>query len=534
MRNQTRGAGLFIFSCCLLCAAFTAVSGAAATARLGHIHFPISCGAAAQADFDAGVALLHSFQYDEATQAFHRVAGQDSHCAMAYWGLAMSLYQQLWGWPSDATLRQGEAYVKEAQRRNAKTKREREYVAAAAAFYQPEPNLSHLARAQAYSKALAQVYRDNPDDVNAAAFYALSLVALAQDGGKDLANRKQAIAILNPWFARDPDNPGVDHYLIHASDTSQLARYGLAAARNYARIAPGSAHALHMPSHIFTRLGYWQDSIRSNIASAAAAEQATQSGRDNEWQYQVHALSFLEYAYLQSGRQADARRVIDEVKKVPGASKAVLAENQALFEATYDVENHHWGRAAALAQPPGKGDRYYRIEIYWARTVGAARAGKLADAREDFRSLNAAYNQTHGGANKQSNSPEPGRSVMQLEAEAWLEFAEGRRNAAVDTLRKAADKEDAAGVDSLTMPAREMLGDMLLELHQPAPALTAYEVSLSESPERFDALEGAALAADFAGSTAKTRSYYVRLVKSCGPEADREEYREARIFLAKN
>ncbi|MGH9353615.1 MAG: tetratricopeptide repeat protein [Terriglobia bacterium] len=481
------------------------------------------------------MALLHSFQYEEAGKAFSEITQQDPHCAMAYWGLAMSLYQQLWNFPDAATLKKGYKDVEKARNVVAKTDREREYIAAAAAFYQNDPKLSHTARTEAYSKAMAEIYERNPADVNAGAFYALSLVALAQDGVNDLQNRKHAIAILDKLFATHPDNPGVDHYLIHASDDPRLASFGLAAARNYAKIAPDSAHALHMPSHIFTRLGYWQDSVHSNLASAAAAEEATQSGRDDEWGYQMHALSFLEYAYLQSGRSEDARRVVGEVMKVPGDTTALdLAENQALFEVTYAIENHAWKTAAALTLPAG--DRYAgdSEEIYWARTIGAARRGDVAGARQDFQKLKEASAAVEIEVKKRGEKPASGESVAQMEAEAWLDDAEGHHHQAVEMMRAAAAKEGPYGVDILGMPAQEMLGDLLMELHQPRPALAAYESGLKESPNRFDGLYGAARAAELAGDTGKARAYYAQLVKICGSEADRKEYREARVFLAKN
>lgn len=522
----------------LPCAAQQHPSGAkplaSDSARLGEVSFPVSCAAAVQKSFATGVALLHSFQYDEAAGAFQRIAKEDPHCAMAYWGLALSLYQQLWNFPSPATLAKGNAFVERAQNIGAKTSREREYIAAAAAFYQNDPKLSHVARATAYSKALAQLYQQHPHDVSAGAFYALSLVALAQDGANGLAYRKQAIAILDKLFAAHPDNPGVDHYLIHAADTPQLAAQGLAAARNYAKIAPDSAHALHMPSHIFTRLGYWQESIHSNLASAAAAEEATKTRRDNEWHYQIHAMTFLEYAYLESGQNAAARRVIDEVEKVPGDSAKDLVETRALFEATYVVENHDWQAAAALTVPPGDPYPGDRKSIYWVRTVGAARSGDVAGARQDYQKLKEACASANARAKKMGYMSDSGAGAGQMEAEAWLADAEGRHQQAVVMMRAAVEKEGPYGVDILGMPAQEMLGDLLLAQHHPQQALAAYQAGLKESPNRFDGLYGAAQAATLAGNDAQAKSYYQQLVKSCGPAADRKECREAKAFLAKN
>ncbi|HEV2417833.1 MAG TPA: hypothetical protein VGX94_08520 [Terriglobia bacterium] len=535
MRNRKMSVGFCstLLLCVLSCAAQQYPSSAKTLAsnsgRLGEVQFPVSFSGSVQSSFNRAVALLHSFQYAESTVAFQDIAKADPHCAMAYWGLAMSLYQQLWNFPDPATLTKGHEYVEKAQKIGAKTDREREYIAAVTAFYQNDPKLSQITRTTAYSKALAELYEQHPDDVNAGAFYALSLVALAQDGVNGLANRKHAIAILDKLFATHPDNPGVDHYLIHAADTPQLASFGLAAARNYAKIAPDSAHALHMPSHIFTRLGYWQESIHSNIASAAAAEQATKSGRDNEWSYQIHAMTFLEYAYLESGQNAAARRVINEVEKVPGDSARDLAETRAMFNVTYAVENHDWKAAAALTVPPGDPYPSDRETVYWARTIGAARSGSPAAAHQDFLNLQRAS----ADANKKTGEPS-NESVEELEAEAWLDQSEGRGLQAIEKMRSAVDKEGPYGVDILGIPAEEMLGDLLLEQHHSRQALIAYRAGLKESPNRLDALYGAARAASLAGSTEEAKAYYQQLVKSCGPAVGRKECRKAKVFLAKN
>jgi hypothetical protein len=503
------------------------------TSHLGEVHFRLSCKPAVQKSFDTAVALLHSFQYDEAGQAFGNIAARDPHCAMAYWGKAMSLYEQLWNFPSAAQLKTGHEYIQKAQQIGSPTGRERGYVEAVAAFFQDNPKLSHDARIGAYSNAMEQLYKRDPTDVNAGAFYALSLVALAQDGVQEMANRRHAIALLDTLFQDHPDNPGVDHYLIHASDSPALAQYGLAAARNYARIAPDSAHALHMPSHIFTRLGYWQESIQSNLASSAAAQLATKSGRDNESAYQLHALTFLEYAYLQSGQDADARRVIAELPAVPGDSRTDLAEDQALFHATYDLETHQWKSASALALPAGDPYPRDKVEIYWTRTVGAARSGDPADARRDFRKLIGAYTAARAEMKRHGYQSSEGESVGQMEAAAWMQDAEGHHGQAMKMMRSAVEKEGPDGVDVLGMPAQEMLGDLLLAHNKASAALAAYKEALKESPNRFDGLYGAARAAELAGHPEEAQSYYAELVKICGPRADRSELDKARVYLAK-
>ncbi|MHB8410998.1 MAG: tetratricopeptide repeat protein [Candidatus Acidiferrales bacterium] len=497
--------------------------------QLGRVSFPVSCTAPAQATFNTGVALLHSFQYQQAEQTFTQVAQQDPKCAMAYWGEAMSLYHQLWDWPSADTLKQGLADTIAAQKLRAPTDRERLYIVAAGVFFQDNPSLSRVARVKAYSDWMGRIFTKYPDDVNAGAFYALSLVALPAKPADELANRKQAIAILDKLFAEAPNNPGVAHYLIHATDTPELAPQGLAAARRYAKIAPDSAHALHMPSHIFTRLGMWQDSIRSNLASMAAAAKATQAG-ENQASYQLHAMDFLDYAYLQSGQAAMAQQLVAETAAVPGASAEQIAEHQALFAARNAIELHQWTSAAAL--PISDANAGWEDTTYWARAIGAARSGNAAGAEQDVAKLtDAIASEQEGKRSKYDDSS--GDSITQQEAQAWLDYAQGNDAGAVKTLRAAAAQEDTEGVDSLAMPAHEMLGDMLLEMKKPAEAIAEYRKALAESPNRFDALYGAAQAAQLSGKTAEARGYLAQLVKICGAGADRPELAQARIELAK-
>jgi hypothetical protein len=502
---------------------------AAHSQGLGSVNFPISCTAPAQATFNDALALLHNFQYDQAEQTFAQVAQQDPTCAMAYWGEAMSLYHQLWDWPSADTLKQGLADTIQAQNLRAKTDRERMYIVSAGVFFQDNPSLSRASRTQAYSDWMARIFKKYPDDVNAGAFYALSLITLQGKPADQLANREQAIAILDKLFVAAPNNPGVVHYLIHAADTPELASQGLAAARRYAQIAPDSAHALHMPSHIFTRLGMWQDSISSNLASMAAAAKATQAG-ENQASYQLHAMNFLDYAYLQSGQAALAQQLVAETANVPGATAQQIAEHQALFAARNAIELHQWTSAAALPIPsaPLESDDV----TYWARAIGAARSGDATGAQQDIAKLTAALASANAG--KDSNyGGSSGDSVAQQEAQAWLDYAQGNNDEAVKTLRAAAAQEEAEGVDSLAMPAREMLGDMLLKMKQPRNALVAYKAALAESPNRFDSLYGAAQAAQLSGNPIEAKTYLRTLVKICGPGADRPEVAQARIELAR-
>jgi hypothetical protein len=383
---------------------------------------------------------------------------------------------------------------------------------------------------KAYSSALAALHQQFPGDINAASFYALSLVALADQQEVDVqANRKAAIAILVPLCQAAPNNPGPAHYLIHATDTPEFASQGLQAARAYAKIAPDSSHALHMPSHIFVRLGLWQESISSNIAAAASAAKATQEHRAVA-HYQFHALDFLNYSYLQSGQESKARELVKELANVPGADRESVAEHQAWLAARNAFELHRWKEAAELPIPSIPRDS--QESLYRVRTIGAARSGNAAAARQNlqkFIEISAEeQRKEHHHADKA-----PDKSIRQLEAEAWVAFAEGKSDEAVTTLRAAADREDADGVDSLAMPAREMLADLLLELKQPAEALAEYKSALKNSPNRFDSLFGAGRAAQLAGDSAAANSYYSRLMEISAPSADRAELAEAKSYLAR-
>jgi tetratricopeptide (TPR) repeat protein len=497
-------------------------------AQLGSVNFSTSCLAQAQPKIDKAVALLDSFQYQQAEAAFGEAAQQDPECAMAYWGKAMSLYHELWDFPDRDTLAKGRGYVHEAQKLGGKTRIERDYIAAAAAFYADNAKLTHTARVESYSRAMANVYRDSPQNPDAAAFYALSLVNLAYDED-ELVNRKKAIAILAPMFDEHPDHPGIAHYLIHATDTPELAPQGLAAARSYARIAPDSSHALHMPSHIFTRLGLWQESIDSNIAAAAAAAKATEA-HEADATYQLHAMDFLNYAYLQSGQEAKARQVLADLKTVPGASADDLADHAGWFASRDALELHRWKEAAALPIPSVK--LSWQGSTYFVRAIGAARSGDPKAARADLKKLDEVTSDERRESKHAGYGASSGRSIDEQEAEAWIEFAEGKTEQAVKTLRAAANRQEAEGGDSLAMPAREMLGDMLLECKRPTDALVEYRASLKESPNRFDGLWGAAQAAESAGDAQAAKEYYSKLVEVCAPGADRPELREARGYLA--
>lgn len=509
---------------------FHARRARAQSSGLGSVSFPISCAPAVQSTFNQGVALLHSFQYQEAEQTFTQVAQQDPQCAMAYWGEAMSLYHQLWDWPSADTLKQGLQDTIQAQKLRAQTDRERMYIVSAGVFFQDNANLSRASRVKAYSDWMNRIFTKYPDDVNAGAFYALSLITLQGKKADELANRKQAIDILNKLMVVAPNNPGVVHYLIHAADTPELAQQGLEAARRYGKIAPDSSHALHMPSHIFVRLGMWQDSIQSNLAAEAAAVRAKQLGGSQAMDYQIHAMDFLDYSYLQSGQAAKARALVDELKSVPGASAGDIADMQAVFAARNAIELHQWNEAAALPLPASGGPL---AMTYLAKTIGAARSGDSAGAQQDSAKYKEAVSAESGGGQEYSLSASA--SIGEDEAEAWVAFADGKNAEALTAMRAAVAEEQQAesDSDSLSTPAREMLGDMLMEMKKPREALVEYKAALVESPNRFNSLYGAAQAAQLSGNTQAARKYYSKLIQMCGPGADRPELAQARIEITK-
>ncbi len=497
--------------------------------QLGKINFPTSCSPAAQPTMEKGVALLHSFQYQQSEQTFADAAQQDPHCAMAYWGKAMALYHQLWDFPGPHTLREGREDLEQGAKIDGTTEREREYISAAAAFYQDNSDLTHEARARAYSEGMAKLYQDNPKDIDAAAFYGLSLVALAEYNDHDLADREKALAILAPLLTADPDHPGVAHYIIHASDTPELASKGLEAARMYAKIAPDSSHALHMPSHIFTRLGLWQESINSNIAAMAAAAKDTQMHMADA-HYETHAMDFLDYAYLQSGQEGKADDLVKALASVPGASAGTIQNMQAIFEARNALELHHWKDAASLTV------RDIPLRdlgmTYWVKAIGAARTSDVDGAQQDLQKLIEADDAYNKHEKDMGNKIYPGEGVEQREAEAWLAYAEGKSGEALKTMRQAAEREESEHVDSLSMPAREMLADLLFELKQPSEAFTEYQAALSISPNRFDSLYGAARAAESAGKAEEARDYFARLAKITAPGADRPELQQIKVHVA--
>ncbi len=493
---------------------------AAAPPALGTVSFSNSCAATAQPPFLTGVALLHSFQYGAAEKAFAEVAHADPACAMAYWGMAMTTYHSLWDGVNDHVLARGRVFIEKARITAPAAGREREYISALSIIFE-EGRSSVGDRLARYSKAMAELSRKYPEDGEAAAFYALSLLALPEKEN-DVATRKEVIAILTRLSTAQPEHPGAVHYLIHAADTPELAPLGLEAARRYARLAPDSSHALHMPSHIFVRLGLWQESIDSNLAAAISAEKATQQ-QLGEAQYQFHAMDFLDHCYLQRGEESKARQVLAGLGKVPG-STPVLATNVRLNLTSRNLlELHSWNEALMLAP---EGDHYFQQVIYALHAIAAARTGDVKTAEESFKQMKKAL----------KNSGKDGKleDYRRKEAEAWLDFAKGEKDKALQHMRAAADMQEKGDPGGFQVPAREMLADLLLELHRPSEAAAEYEAVLKVIPERFNAIYGAATALEMAGKTGQAAKYYAQLRQTCAPDADRQELRNAKVMAASN
>jgi tetratricopeptide (TPR) repeat protein len=379
---------------------------------------------------------------------------------------------------------------------------------------------------------MEKVSRQNPDDHEAAAFYALSLLASEPDHNKSNANRKQAAAVLEKLFAENPDHPGVAHYLIHTYDKPDMAQQGLPAARKYASLAPAAPHALHMPAHIFARLGLWQDDINSNVASIAATQKEAAEHMGGEG-HQFHAMDFLVYAYLQTGREQDAQKIIDEVRAMPpmhdmygmGFDPRLFALSA--FPASYALELHHWTEAAQLQVVDGASDIMHSI-TYCARAIGAARSGNFEQARKEIAELEAIQMKLEPTKKKDQGEYEGITDELTV-AKAWLAHAEGRHEEAVRLLRSIADKEEGEAESSQGIPAHEMIGDMLLDANRPEEALVEYQAALKSDPGRFNSLYGAAHAAELAGKHDKASEYYSALVKNCeGSKSERSELQHAR------
>jgi tetratricopeptide (TPR) repeat protein len=514
--------------------------------HLGTVHFQTSCAAPVGEEFDHAMALLHSFEFPDAIAGFKRVLQRDPSCGIAQWGIAMSTWGNPFGGLRSAkTLQDGLAAAQTAQTIGATTDREREYIAAVALLYQDADTLDHRARTLAYEKAMERIYNRYPTDLEAAAFYALSVDQTAPPTDKSYANQLKAAAILEQLYKVEPDHPGVTHYLIHSYDVPVLAPRALPYARKYANLAPDAPHALHMPAHTFTRVGSWQESIDTNVRSHAVAMQRGDTGEA------LHAWDYEMYAFLQTAQDAEAKKILDGLADIVRAPSPAGGRGDmpgmpgmtiggaggwaaAAIPARWAVERGAWSDAAALtvrssAQP------YVEAITHFARALGAARSGKPDLA-------NAEIIQLHALQQKEVEAKDAywatQLDIERRAAEGWMFWAQGKTEAALRTLTTAAALEDTTDKSAITpgplAPAHELLAEMLLEANQPADALKEFETSLKKEPNRFRSVSGAGRAAESAGDRQKARVYYDQLVKICehGDQNARPDLDHARQYTA--
>jgi tetratricopeptide (TPR) repeat protein len=502
---------------------------------LGRVHFQTSCTPEAQKQFERALAMLHSFFFPETVKAFNAIPEADPNCAIAYWGIAISQRPNPLVGPFDATvLQRGLEAVKKGKAIGAKTERERDWLAAIEEFYRDHDKVDQDTRAKNYEKAMAELAKKYPDDVEAKIFQALALNETFDH--KSMDNLVKAIEILEPVDKAHPDHPGVTHYLIHSYDFPPLADRGIAAANKYATIAPAAPHAQHMPSHIYSMVGMWNESIKSNIRSnEVAAEYAKKAKLDGTMAGVPHAYDFMMYAYLQLAQDAKAKALIEQtaaIKKVIG-TRLAGATSRAAVPARFTLERQDWHGAAQLS-PPGTGVAPAEAITHFARALGAARTGNLAAAETDLGKLSELRTELE----KAGQTYWAGQVEIQaLAASAWLAHAQGKKEEALKFMRAAADLEDASekhvAMENRLYPMRELLGDLLMEYSQTQDAFLAYEASMKNARERLRGYYGAAKAAEASGNKEKAAHYYaqvVRLTKEA--DTERPEVREAKEKIA--
>jgi len=507
----------------------------AAIEKFGAVKMPISCAASVQVPFERGIALLHSFWYEEAIKQFQAVTVADPHCAMAQWGLAMAEWRPFWdGLPEDRR-KAGIAEIDKATSLKPKTDRERQYIAALSGYLHSSSS-DNEAALRTYDDKMAALSAAHPEDVEATAFYGLALAASI--GTQDpVGDARKALAVLEPGFQAHPDHPGFAHYIIHTCDSPQLAREALPAAERYAAIAPSSAHALHMPGHIFARLGMWPEDVESNVASVHASEYAEKNHLGGVT-HEAHAYEFLLYAYLQQANDAEAKRILDLTEPLAAHLRSPEFANDGMapyvtyfqveFPSIYYLEMHDWQAVLAIREPANSlvSTRYYR---YWAQTIAA---GHLRDAEAADKAAAAA--QQLADATQKEGSPIGAEMAATLgTAKAWQSFAHKNDDQALQQISAAADIQDRVGQAEVDIPAREMYADMLMLDDRPGEALVQYRTALQLSPNRYNALANAGRAAEAAGRPDEATTYYTQLLKITGngAKSQRPEVAHAHDFI---
>jgi tetratricopeptide (TPR) repeat protein len=511
----------------------------APTEQLGTVSFSVSCSPSVRTSFNRGIALLHDFWYEEARPQFEKIVEADPTCAMAHWGIAMSAFHQIWDRPDEAVMAKGWREVQAARSRPPKTRREREYIDALSGVFRPG-NHDFQTRIDAYAVAMGTLYSHYPSDVDAGAFYALALLASEPADDTSLSLPNKAMTVLTPLWQRYPDNPGLVHYIIHACDTPSLAAAGLSAARHYGDIAPSGPHAVHMPGHIFARLGMWSEDIDANLASVAASREA-EARHESGWMDQFHSDDFLVYAYLQTGQDsraravaADAMAAIAHYEAMPNMAPGhymtgMFPYYRSKFPIFIALEARDWKSAANLepqkGAPPDTQD-----QVYWARAIGDGHLRRPAQARADLTAYDSLMDEVRTGHHAYY-ADSTGARVRREEIVAWAAFAEADMPEALKQLRAAADLQDRVGQGEVDIPAREMLADMLLESGRPRESLVEYAEAMKVSPNRFNSLFGAGSAAEAAGDANEARRYYEMLLNST-ENSERPEVAHAKAIVA--
>jgi tetratricopeptide (TPR) repeat protein len=535
-----------LLACIALSAAHAAGQAAASQAeafpgeQLGKVSFAVSCAAPVRAPFSRGVALLHDFWYEEARSQFEQIAKTDPHCAMAHWGIAMSVFHQIWDRPDEHAVALGWKEMQAAAAHPAKTARERGYIAALSGFYQPD-KIEYQPRIERYAAAMEKLYGRYPHDIDTGAFSALSLLAAEAPDDTSLSAEHKAMAVLNPLFAAYPDHPGVVHYIIHACDTPSLAPDGLAAAKHYGEIAASGPHAVHMPGHIFARLGLWQADIDSNTASVAASRAAEAHHLSGGTMDQFHSDDFLLYAYLQTGQDARATAVIADSASALTRFETMgdMGEHymagmfpyyRTKLPVFFALEMRDWKSAAAL-EPAAGALPETQTMTYWARTIAAGHLREPGQAQANLAVYDSLVEKIRQGRHAYF-ADSTGARIVRGEMLAWVAFAQGNAADAAKHMRESADLQDKVGQGEVDIPAREMLADILLETGQPQQALVEYSQALKLSPNRFNGMYNAGRAAEAMGDNEQAKRYYSALLEATGngAESARPEFEHMKAF----
>lgn len=508
--------------------------------QFGEVSFSESCTYETRETFNLAIALLHSFEYIEAEKAFVQVIDQDPECAMAYWGVAMSIYHGLWAPPSNEVLEKGSKLLAIAENLP-KSKKAAQYLAAIGAFYQDWQTTDNQTRKMRYAQKMKEMYQENTDDTEVAVFYALALRASALPTDKTYKIQREAGKILDALFVKEPNHPGIAHYIIHSYDYPELAKLGLNTARRYAEIAPNSAHAQHMPSHIFTRLGLWEESINTNINSAASATCYAESVAPGaHWDEEIHAMGYLVYAYLQTGDNAQAMAQYDYLKSFDKVfpSNFKIAYTAAAIPARIAIENKNWQDAAKVEVPRNldlawDSFPWQKAIVHFTRAMGLIHTNNLLAAENELNVLRFLQQ----ALSEVDDAYKANQVEIQIKmAEAWLDLAKGNEKEAFISMQMAVDMENKTSKHPVTpgevVPADELFADMLLTLNKPQEALEAYELNLQRRPNRFNGIYGAAIAAKQSGNQEKATHYFKQLIEMTkNSDSARPEVLEAKKYI---